>query len=254
MASYPELKNQIVVGSGVASGIGLAQAKAFLAQETIFFGIDRTENEAIKKLKKQYPKNFYFYAGDLRKRSAITSFKDFVFSKVDKVDILLNTAGILDDYTPSLETSEELWDNIFSTNLKSVFLMTNAFLEPMLRQKHGVIINMASIAGLIAGGGGAAYTASKHAIVGFTKQLSFDYAAKGIRANCLAPGAIDTPMNVSDFLGDGTMAKQVAAQTPAKRWAFPKEVADFSVYLASPLADYIHGAVLPIDGGWSVGK
>lgn len=252
MTNYPQLAGQVVVGTGVASGIGLAQARAFLAQGVTFFGTDLVENAELIALKQAYLNNFY--PCDVRKSSDIKQLVAFILKHTTQVDILLNTAGILDAYTPSLETTEELWDDIFDTNLKSIFLLTNALLPTMLAQKHGVIVNMASIAGLIAGGGGAAYTASKHAIIGYTKQLSFDYAAKGIRINCLAPGAIKTPMNQADFAGDATMAKEVAQNTPAKRWADPSEVAELSLFLASPAADYIHGSVMQIDGGWSVGK
>ena len=121
----------------------------------------------------------------------------------------------------------------------------------MLENGHGTIVNMASIAGMVAGGGGAAYTAAKFGIIGYTKQLDYDYAAKGIRANCIAPGSIETPMNTKDFEeDDGKMAKWVADQTPAKRWAQPEEVAALTMFLASPRADYIHGTAVPIDGGW----
>ena len=166
-----------------------------------------------------------------------------------QIDILLNTAGILDDYRPSLETSEALWDQILATNLKVSFV-TNAILPYFLQQK-GVIVNMASIAGLVAGGGGAR-TASKHAIIGYTKQLSYDYAKLGIRANAIAPGAIQTPMNAADFAGEGEMAAWVARETPAGRWAQPQEVAKLSLFLASDDADYIHGTVMTIDGGWTM--
>ena len=163
---------------------------------------------------------------------------------------MLNTAGILDAYKPTLETDEELWDKIMNTNLKSIFRLTNAVLPSMLKQSHGVIINMASIAGMVAGGGGAAYTAAKHAIIGYTKQLDYDYAKSGIRACSIAPGAINTPMNAADFAGDAHMARQVAEETPAGRWAKPEEVAELTLFLASQRADYIHGANVPIDGGW----
>src|SRR5699024_3789742 len=136
------------------------------------------------------------------------------------------------------------------TNIKGTYVVTNQILPHMLAGKAGVIVNMASIAGLVAGGGGAAYTASKHAIVGYTKQLDMDYCREGIRANAIAPGAIQTPMNKVDFEGDGEMAKWVAEETPAGRWAQPNEVANLTLYIASSLADYIHGAVIPIDGGW----
>src|SRR5690625_5446760 len=103
----------------------------------------------------------------------------------------------------------------------------------MLKQRNGCIINMTSIAGLVAGGGGAAYTASKHAIIGYTKQLDYDYIREGIRANAIAPGAIQTEMNQADFEGDGELAKWVAEETPAGRWAQPEEVADLTLFLAS---------------------
>lgn len=110
---------------------------------------------------------------------------------------------------------------------------------------------MASIAGLVGGGGGAAYTASKHAVVGYTKQVNLDYCREGIRANAIAPGAIQTPMNAADFSGDGKIAEWVAQETPAGRWAQPEEVAKLTLYLAGAASDYIHGTVIPIDGGWT---
>src|SRR5690625_6402537 len=118
-----------------------------------------------------------------------------------------------------------------NTNVKGTYLVTNAVLPHMLEQTAGVIVNMASIAGLVGGGGGAAYTASKHAIIGYTKQLSLDYAGQGIRANAIAPGAIQTSMNKADFVGEGEMAEWVANETPAGRWAKPHEVADLTLYL-----------------------
>jgi len=168
-------------------------------------------------------------------------------------DILLNTAGVLDDYKTSLDTTLDDWQHVLDINLTPMFILTNAVLPAMLSRGYGHIINMASIAGFSAGGGGVAYTSAKHAIVGYTKQLAFDYAAKGLHVNAIAPGAIKTPMNAADFAGDAEMAKQVAAQTPAKRWANPDEVAQLSLYLTSQQADYINGTVIPIDGGWTLG-
>ena len=122
----------------------------------------------------------------------------------------------------------------------------------MLEQGNGTIITMTSIAGLVAGGGGVAYTMSKHALVGFIKQLALDYADQGIHVNGIAPGAIETPMNAADFAGEGLMAKQVAEETPLKRWAQPKEVADLTLFLASKQANYMQGTIIPIDGGWTL--
>ncbi|KRN28887.1 oxidoreductase, short chain dehydrogenase reductase family protein [Lactobacillus selangorensis] len=237
---FTEFKGQHVLVSGVASGIGAAQAQAFLQQGAQVIGIDLHQPAWTNP-------HLTFAQVDVSKSADVKAFAQQVTTPID---ILLNTAGILDGYAPTLETDEALWDRIINTNLKSMYLLTNAFLPGMLVQKHGVIINMASIAGLIAGGGGAAYTAAKHGIVGYTQQVDYDYAGQGIRANAIAPGAIDTPMNKADFAGDAHMAKWVAAQTPAKRWAQPSEVADLTLFLASHHADYLHGDVIPIDGGW----
>ena len=149
-----------------------------------------------------------------------------------------------------LETDEALWDRIFAVNVKSMYRLTQLLLPEMLQRTSGTIINMASIAGYVAGGGGVAYTSAKHAIIGFTKQLALDYASQGICVKGIAPGAIQTPMNTADFAGDGKMAEWVANETPVKRWAKPEEVAELTLFLATPQASYIQGAIVPIDGGW----
>ena len=227
MNLYPEFEGKVVVMTGVSSGIGLEQAKAFLQAGAIVYGADIKESAEIKEVEQKFP-TLSFQQVDIRKKKDIHMWTEKIKKELSTVD------------------------NIFNTNLKSMFLLTNEILPVMLKQKHGVIVNMASIAGLVAGGGGAAYTAAKHGIIGYTKQLAYDYADKGIRVNCIAPGAINTPMNAADFAGDGAMAKEVARLTPAKRWAKPKEVAEMTLYLASPRADYVHGTVFTIDGGWTV--
>ncbi len=247
---FEEYAGKTVIISGAASGIGQAQAIAFLENGANVFAID-VAAEGLMILKKQYEASFGYRAVDVRNRNAIEKAVEAAMEAYGQIDILLNTAGVLDGYAKTLDTDESLWNRVMDINVKGMFHMTNTVLPHMLRRKSGIIVNMASIAGLVAGGGGAAYTASKHAVIGYTKQLDHDYCREGIRANAIAPGAIQTPMNRSDFAGDGEMAKWVAEETPAGRWAQPSEVADLTLYLASRSADYIHGAVVPIDGGWT---
>ncbi|MGM0214598.1 3-oxoacyl-ACP reductase [Enterococcus sp. AZ109] len=242
MIHYSEFAGKVVVVSGAASGIGQAQAEAFLDQGATVIALDR---QTIPEKEGQI-----FYQVDLSDRSQVENTAKTILKSYPHVDILINTAGILDNYLPTLSTSEELWMKVFQTNVTSIYRMTNLFLPQMLERKAGVIVNMASIAGQIAGGGGAAYTMAKHAVVGYTKQLALDYAKDGIRVNALAPGAIKTPMNAADFAGDGEMAKWVAKETPMKRWAEPQEVATATLFLASEAASYLQGVVLPVDGGW----
>lgn len=246
-----EFDGQTVIITGAASGIGKSQVARFLDEGATVIAVDR-DREGLTVLKDGHSDAaLTILAGDVAQATTAKQATTAALRQGGHIDVVCNTAGVLDAYRPVLETSIEQWQTILAVNLTSQFLLIKQTLPIMLEQGHGVYVNMASIAGLVAGGGGAAYTASKHAIIGLTKQLDADYAAQGIRANCIAPGAIQTPMNAADFAGDGKMANWVAEQTPAKRWAHPDEVADLAVFLASTKADYIHGTVMPIDGGWT---
>ena len=240
-----DYQNKHILVTGAASGIGFSQLETYVAAGANVYALD------FQPISLVHPR-LQTYQIDLRDHDALTALATDLTNRVD-FDILLNTAGVLDDYQPSLATNLAEWQRVLDTNLTPMFILSNAVLPAMLARGYGHIINMASIAGFSAGGGGAAYTTSKHAIIGYTKQLAFDYAPQGLHVNAIAPGAIATPMNAADFAGEGAMAKQVAAQTPARRWATAQEVADLTLYLTSPQADYINGAVLPIDGGWTLG-
>ncbi|MBP5844032.1 3-oxoacyl-ACP reductase [Lactiplantibacillus plantarum] len=243
---FDEYRGQTVLVTGAASGIGLAQVQSFLAQGADVIAIDRQPQPSTLVTTSA----LRYEIADVTDTNALVAAIKSGVNVLGKPTVVCNTAGKLDGYQPTLATDLKTWQDILATDLTSQFIVTNAVLPAMLAAQHGVFVNMASIAGLVGGGGGAAYTAAKHAIIGYTKQLDLDYAAQGIRANCIAPGAIDTPMNAADFAGDGKMAKWVASETPAKRWAQPQEVADLTLFLASQHADYIHGTVVPIDGGW----
>ena len=230
-----DFTDKTVIITGAASGIGAAQAAAFQAAGATVVGIDL---QPISNLTDAIQADVSDPA------TAATIAAQY------QPDIVCNTAGVLDGYQTVTDTALSAWQRILDVDLTSQFLMIKALLPGMLARGHGIFINMSSIAGLVGGGGGVAYTAAKHAVIGLTKQLDLDYAAQGLRANALAPGAINTPMNAADFAGDGKMAAWVAQETPAKRWAKPEEVAQLSLFLASDAADYIHGTVIPIDGGW----
>lgn len=233
-------KDKVVIVTGAASGIGLAQAEAFLAKGAIVYAIDLTFNQRLAKIK-----NCHFIQQDACLIDGIEELQN-----LDYVDILCNTCGILDDYLPLDQTSDILFEKIWQSNVLSFMKMSKFALKKMLPKKSGIIINMASIAGLIPGGGGLAYTTTKHAVVGMTKQLTYDYAHLGIRCNAIAPGAVKTKMTESDFLEDGAIAKEIANRIPVRRYATPQEVAELTLFLAGPNASYLQGDVIPIDGGW----
>lgn len=227
-----------VLVTGASSGIGRAQALTFLENGYRVYGVDKGENPG-------FLNELRFFKMDL------TDDLTPLFTSLPEVDILCNTAGILDDYRPLHETSDEDWEQLFALNLTATMKITRFYLQKMLEKKSGIIINMCSIASFLAGGGGAAYTASKHALAGLTKQIALDYADQNIQVFGLAPGAVKTAMTAADF-EPGGLADWVAEETPIKRWLAPQEVADLSLFLASGKAAAMQGEIIKIDGGWSL--
>lgn len=251
---YPKLPAQLkVIVTGGMSGIGSSQVQHFLEKGHRVLAVDLKEDaELVNKWTTSYPENFSFRKADCSDLMAVTILFQELKTSWNAIDVLCNTAGVLDDYKPLDQTDPATWQTIISSNLQVVYNMTYTALPMLLANPTSRLINMASIAGLTAGGGGIAYTTAKHAIVGFTKQMAYDYAGQGLVANAIAPGAIMTPMNQADFVGDSPMANQVMAQTPAKRWASPDEVAALTLFLASDQAAYMQGNTIPVDGGWLI--
>ena len=227
-----------VLVTGASSGIGRAQALTFLENGYRVYGVDKDENPG-------FLNELRFIKLDL------TGDLTPLFTSLPEVDILCNTAGVLDDYRPLHETRDEDWEQLFALNLTATMKITRFYLQKMLEKKSGIIINMCSIASFLAGGGGVAYTASKHALAGLTKQIALDYADKNIQVFGLAPGAVKTAMTATDF-EPGGLADWVAEETPIKRWLDPQEVADISIFLASGKAAAMQGEIIKIDGGWSL--
>lgn len=248
------LNNKVALITGAGSGMGKAQAILFakegakiIAADIDMSGLEKTVEEI-----RSAGGDAYAVQIDVSKKSSVEAGVKSGLEQYGQIDILSNTAGILDDYKPSLDTSEELWDRIMGINLKGVYYMTNAVLPHMLEREKGSIINFGSIASFVAGGGGAAYTAAKHAVAGYTKQLSFDYGQKGIRANVIAPGAIETGMTKKIFEEGSAEVMDSVRSVPAGRHGQPEEVANLALFLASDEASFMHGAIVPVDGGWLV--
>ncbi|WP_243096539.1 3-oxoacyl-ACP reductase [Streptococcus dysgalactiae] len=227
-----------VLITGVSSGIGLAQARLFLENGYAVYGVDKSERPDLLG-------DFQFLQLDVS--GDLAALHDFA----PHVDIICHTAGILDDYKPLLDISDADIDKIFQVNLFATIRITRYYLPQMVANGSGIIINMCSIASFLAGGGGAAYTASKHALAGFTRQLALDYAKSGIQVFGIAPGAVKTAMTQADF-EPGGLAQWVADETPIGRWLDPAEIAELTLYLASGKAGAMQGEILKVDGGWSL--
>jgi 3-oxoacyl-[acyl-carrier protein] reductase len=240
-----DYSEQTILITGAASGLGQAQMTAYLAAGASIIAVDKqpiaTENDRLVKVQL-----------DLSDPAAIDRWTRENSDLLAFVDVFLSTAGVLDAFKPALNTDLPAIDELMQINVRSAVQLTMAILPHMVARENGQILFMASIASQVAGGGGAAYTMSKHALVGWMKQLALDYASKNIHINAIAPGAINTPMNAADFAGDGSIAAEVAKETPIDRWADAAEVANMSLYLTSPEASYVQGQVLTIDGGWTI--
>mgnify|MGYP005840208625 CR=1 FL=1 len=173
---------------------------------------------------------------------------DTTISELGGVHILVNNAGITRD-TLLLRMSEAQWDEVLANNLKSAFNYTKAATRPMMQQREGRIINITSIIGLVGNAGQANYAASKAGLIGFTKSIAKELASRNILVNAVAPGWIDTEM--TDALTDD-LKKQMEISIPLKRSGTATEVADAVLFLASPLASYITGECLRVDGGMAM--
>ncbi|MFC4558235.1 SDR family NAD(P)-dependent oxidoreductase [Virgibacillus kekensis] len=247
------LKDKVALITGAGSGMGKAQAVEYAKEgaKVILADINKEDAEKVKKEIENEGGKAVAVEGDVSKKTDAERMAQEGIDSFGRIDILTNTAGILDDYKPTLEIDEEAWDKYMGVNLKGVYLMTNAILPQMIENGKGTIINFASIAGFVAGGGGAVYTPSKHGVIGYTKQLSFDYGKKGIKANAICPGAVETAMTEKIF-NESEEIQQLLQDTPAGRAGKPEEIAYLSVFLASDKSDFIHGAPIKIDGGWTV--
>jgi 3-oxoacyl-[acyl-carrier protein] reductase len=248
-----KLDGKVALITGAGSGMGRAMCFEFAREGARIIAVDLNLDSA-KRVESELGSGdkCVALAGDVSKSKSVTEFCNKAVAAMGRVDILVNNAGILDNYAPVTETSEELWDRIIGVNLKGLYLVCHALLPAMVGRRSGVIINLGSIAGFVAGGGGAAYTTSKHGVIGFTRQLAFDYGKLGIRANAICPGAVETGMT-KEILASGDMAVMDSIRSvPAGRYAQPEEIAKLGLYLASEDSSFVHGAAMLIDGGWTV--
>ncbi|MCW2958459.1 MAG: 2-hydroxypropyl-CoM dehydrogenase [Solirubrobacterales bacterium] len=168
------------------------------------------------------------------------------------VDVLCSNAGVLDGYATAIDCDEELWDRVFAVNVKATWLLARAALPSMVARGSGAIIVTASVAGLVAGGGGVAYTASKHAVIGLTRQLSCENAAKGVRVNAICPGVVQTGMTQAMFDDPASAVHGFIPRIPSGTWAQPQEIAKLAALLAGGDVPFMHGACLVADGGWTM--
>jgi 3-oxoacyl-[acyl-carrier protein] reductase len=182
---------------------------------------------------------------DVADKAAVENAIQTILTTLGGVDILVNNAGITRDGL-LMKMSEEDWDQVLATNLKSVYNTCQSLVRPMLKARSGKIINISSVVGITGNAGQTNYAASKAGMIGFTKSLAQELASRGICVNCIAPGFIQTKM--TDGLTEG-QKEGILKQIPMGKMGTVENIADAALFLASPFADYITGQVLAVDGG-----
>lgn len=250
------LTGRVAVVTGSSKGLGRAFAKALAKAGASVFGIARCKEELIslKEELDQVSSSFDYYVADLTDEESVSDAVSRCIKIFGKVDILVNNAGSGRVNIPFEDISLEQWRKTIDNNLTSAFLCCKHFGREMIRQKSGKIVNLASMSGMIANKGVhcGPYEVSKLGMVALTKSLASEWAKHHINVNALAPGYIATERNSSFFEANAEFTKLALDMTPVGRFPVPDELGGTIVYLCSDASNYMNGAVLLVDGGYTV--
>ena len=230
------------VGLGQAIAVALAQAGANIASTS------RRPADETGALVTALGRKFLSVEADLSSTKPIAGIVEQTISELGGLDILVNNAGII-RRADSTEFTEADWDAVIDTNLKSVFFLAQAAGRHMIAQGRGKIINVASMLSFQGGIRVPSYTASKSGLAGLTRLLANEWAAKGVNVNAIAPGYMVTD-NTTLLREDAKRNAEILGRIPAGRWGEASDIGGAAVFLASRASDYVHGAILPVDGGW----
>lgn len=242
------LAGRAALVTGANTGLGQAIALALAGAGADIVAVGRTEPQETQQAVNTLGRRFLSIHADLADTGTISGVVEAARAEFGHVDILVNNAGII-RRNDAVDFTEADWDAVIDVNLKSVFFLTQAVGRHMLQAGRGKVINIASMLSFQGGIRVASYTASKSALAGLTRLLANEWAAKGINVNAIAPGYFATN-NTTALRADEARNRDILARIPAGRWGQPADVGGAAVFLAAPASDYVHGAVIPVDGGW----
>jgi 3-oxoacyl-[acyl-carrier protein] reductase len=249
------LDDQVALITGAGSGIGRAMAREFAARGARIAACDIDASRALlttdEALNAGAPAAIAVTA-DVSSAAQASRAISEVQAHFGRIDVLCSNAGILDGYASAIDATEELWNRVFDVNVKATWLLARAALPDMRERKSGAIIVTASVAGMVAGGGGVAYTSSKHAVIGLTRQIALENAALGIRVNAICPGVVQTGMTQPLFDDKDSIMYEFIPAIPSATWAQPEEIAKLAALMASGEVPFMHGACVVADGGWTI--
>jgi 2-dehydro-3-deoxy-D-gluconate 5-dehydrogenase len=244
-----DLTGRTALVTGANTGIGQAIAAALAEAGANIVAVGRSAMDETERLCAARGRGFLAVKADLATLEPIDRIVEDASGRFGRIDILVNNAGII-RRADALDFTEADWDEVIDVNLKSVFFLSQAVARRMLSDgRGGKIVNVASLLSVQGGIRVASYTASKSGLAGLTRILANEWAPKGINVNAIAPGYIATN-NTAALRADAKRSADILARIPVGRWGSPDDIGGAAVFLASRAADYVHGVVLPVDGGW----
>lgn len=244
-----DLTGKVAIVTGAARGIGQGIALALAQAGADIVGVDLDGAGETKTRVEAMGRKFLSLQADLTKQDKIPELTKAAVAEFGHIDILVNNAGLI-RREDSVNFTEADWDLVMNINLKTVFFFCQAFGKCCIENgRPGKIVNIASMLSFQGGIRVPSYTASKSGVAGITKLLCNEWAAKGVNVNALAPGYVATA-NTAQLRADENRSAEILGRIPVGRWSVPSDLGWAAVFLASAAADYIHGTILPVDGGW----
>ncbi|MBC2771646.1 2-dehydro-3-deoxy-D-gluconate 5-dehydrogenase KduD [Rhizobium sp. AQ_MP] len=243
-----DLSGRTAIVTGANTGIGQAIAVALTAAGAAVLGVGRSSMGETEALIGSSAGRFASYSADLSTIEPVDAIVEAAISAFGAVDILVNNAGII-RRADAIDFTEADWDAVMDVNLKTAFFLSQAAAKRMIPNGRGKIINIASMLSFQGGIRIPSYTASKSGLAGLTRLLACEWAGKGINVNAIAPGYFVTN-NTTALREDPKRSSDILARIPAGRWGNPDELGGAAVFLASDASTYVHGTILPVDGGW----
>lgn len=248
------LEGKVAIVTGAASGMGKSIAEAYAKEgaKVVVSDMNLEGATAVVDGIKANGGDAIVVQTNVANSDEIKQLFDETINAFGKLDILVNNAGIMDGMEPVGDISDERWDQVFTVNTTALMRTMRTAVALFLEQGHGTIVNNISVGGLYGSRAGAAYTASKHAVVGLTKNTAFMYANKNIRCNGFAPGAVVTNIGASmTNINEYGASRQALGMAINPRAGQPEEVAHLAVFLGSDESSFVNGQVIGIDGGWT---
>jgi 2-deoxy-D-gluconate 3-dehydrogenase len=242
------LQGRTALVTGANTGLGQAIAIALAEAGADIVAVGRTDPSETAAAVLNTERRFIFVQADLANADCMSTVAERVLAECAHIDILVNNAGMI-RRSDAVDFTAADWDEVMDVNLKSAFFLTQAIGKRMIARGYGKVINIASMLSFQGGIRVASYTASKSAIAGLTRLLANEWACKGVNVNAIAPGYFATN-NTQSLRSDEKRNQDILARIPAGRWGRPADIGGAAVFLAAPASDYVHGAILPVDGGW----